>query len=66
MKAHELRVGDVLRLPDREVIVTSLVPKDGEEALRIGARSVFSGTWWHTYDADDEVPAVRPSREGGR
>jgi len=56
----------VLRLPDREVIVTSLVPKDGEEALRIGARSVFSGTWWITYDADDEVPAVRPSREGGR
>lgn len=59
MTAAELQLGDVLCLPDRDVIITRLVPATAEETRAYGTRQVFSGTWSQTYDADEQVEALR-------
>ena len=55
--AADLRVGDWLRLGDREVLVTHLNPPTRNKALAEGRREVWSMTTCLALDADDPVTA---------
>jgi hypothetical protein len=61
--AADLRQGDVLRLTDRDVLITGLTPKTRKAALEYGYIEVRSGSWWQTCSATEPV-AGTPRRSG--
>jgi hypothetical protein len=56
MSGPALVVGDTLVMGDgRELLISKLVPATGGEAIALGAREVFSGSWSMTLEGDDKV-----------
>ncbi|TDD54534.1 hypothetical protein E1286_04915 [Nonomuraea terrae] len=55
MTGPSLVVGDTLVLDDRELVITKLVPATAADAIRAGAREVFSLGWSITLEGRDTV-----------
>ena len=56
MTGPALVVGDTLVMPDgRELLISKLVPATGGEAIKYGAREIFSGSWSITVEGDEPV-----------
>lgn len=56
MTGPALVVGDTLVMDDgRELLISKLVPATGGDAIALGAREVFSGSWSVTLEGGDTV-----------
>ena len=56
MTGPALVVGDTLVMGDgRELLISKLIPADGGDAIALGRREIFSGSWSMTVEGDEQV-----------